>query len=69
MVADGNFGRMVALRDNRLSSVELSVVANRIRTVPPDSPMIAAALSVGTSFGVPDISARFSGKDESVAIS
>jgi 6-phosphofructokinase 1 len=56
MVADGNFGRMVALHDNRLTSVELSVVANRIRTVPPDSPMIAAALSVGTSFGVPDIS-------------
>jgi 6-phosphofructokinase 1 len=69
MVADGNFGRMVALQDNRLTSVALSEVANRTRTVPSDSPMIAGALAVGTSFGVANLDIRLTGTHASIIVS
>lgn len=69
MVADGNFGRMVALQDNRLSSVALQDVANKTRTVPPNAPMVAAALAVGTSFGVTDHDLRLAGTQTSIAMS
>jgi 6-phosphofructokinase 1 len=51
MVASGQFGRMIALQDNRMTSVELSEVAHQTRTVPADCLMVASALAVGTSFG------------------
>ncbi len=50
-VAEGNFGTVVALRGNRIVTVGLDRVAGRPRTVPRSSPMLAAARSVGTSFG------------------
>ena len=55
MVRDGLFGRMVALRDNRLTSIPFSEVADRTRTVPIDSPVLASASAVGTSFGVKNL--------------
>lgn len=64
MVADGHFGHMVALQQNQLTSVPFSEVANKTRTVPADAPMIAAALSVGTSFGVRDLDYRLTGTRE-----
>lgn len=69
MVADRQYGRMVALQDNRVNSIALSEVANRTRTVPPDSPMIASAIAVGTSFGVSEFDLRLSGSQISHAIS
>jgi 6-phosphofructokinase 1 len=69
MVAAGEFGRMVALQENRLTSIALSEVANKTRTVPPDAPMVAAALAVGTSFGVKDLDLRLQGGQKSRAIS
>ncbi len=68
MAANKNYGRMVCLQENRLTSVALSEVANKVRKVPPDSPMIAAALAVGTSFGVEDFAYRFSGTKASKAM-
>jgi 6-phosphofructokinase 1 len=53
MVASGEFGCLAVLKDGRLSSVPLSEVAGKTRTVPMNAPLIASALSVGTSFGVP----------------
>jgi 6-phosphofructokinase 1 len=38
MVSGGQFGRMVALRDNRIRSVALADVAHKTRTVPLDAP-------------------------------
>jgi ATP-dependent phosphofructokinase / diphosphate-dependent phosphofructokinase len=61
MFEDGAFGRMVALQENRLTSIALSEVADRTRTVDLESPMVAAARAVGTSFGVPELEAAFSG--------
>jgi 6-phosphofructokinase 1 len=60
MVAEERFGEMVALQENRLQSVPLEGVADQTRTVPNDSPMLHAALALGTSFGVedPDITSR-----------
>ena len=61
MVADGQFGRMVSLQENRLTSVPFDEVANQSRSVPPDNPMIAAAIGVGTSFGIRDYNFRMEG--------
>lgn len=68
MVADGQFGRMVALQQNRLTSVPFAEVANKTRTVPADNPMVAAALAVGTSFGVRDFDYRLKGTQKSKAV-
>ncbi len=69
LVADGQYGYMVALQENRLTRVPLEKVANKVRTVPRDAPMVMAALSVGTSFGVPQLDVRFSGHEPSADIS
>ncbi|NNE69222.1 MAG: ATP-dependent 6-phosphofructokinase [Rhodothermales bacterium] len=55
LVEDGQFGRMVALDEGQITSIPLDSVANRTRTVPTDSPVLQAALAVGTSFGNPDL--------------
>jgi ATP-dependent phosphofructokinase / diphosphate-dependent phosphofructokinase len=55
MVAEGIFGRMVVLHNNRLSSVSFEDVANKTRTVPLNHPLVMAGLSVGTSFGIKDM--------------
>ncbi|MEP0547372.1 MAG: ATP-dependent 6-phosphofructokinase [Rhodothermales bacterium] len=69
MVEDRKFGRMVALYENRLRSVPFIEVANKTRTVRPDSPMVAAAIAVGTSFGVPDLDVALEGDAVSGAVS
>ena len=69
MVIDGRFGCMVALQGNQLTSVPLEEVANKTRTVPMDTPMVAAALAVGTSFGIPGMDVRFEGHETSGSVS
>jgi ATP-dependent phosphofructokinase / diphosphate-dependent phosphofructokinase len=54
MVAAGRFGRMVAYQGGAFTSIELSEVANRTRTVPLDNRLLQSARALGTSFGVPD---------------
>ena len=49
--ADRNFGQMVALRGNEIVTVPIVEVAGKTRTIPPDSPLIALARSVGTCLG------------------
>jgi len=69
MVKQGVFGRMVALQQNRLTSVPLHEIAGQVRTVSHDAPMVIAASSVGTSFGVSDLDAAFPAGDASAALS
>ncbi len=64
MVARGEFGRMVALQQGRITSVPFETVANKTRTVPLDDPMLAAAVAVGTSFGVPGLERRLARADQ-----
>ena len=52
MAARGQWGRMVALQNGRLSDIGLDQVADRVRHVTEDHALVRAALSVGTSFGV-----------------
>ncbi len=51
MLAAGDYGKMVALRDNTIEGVPLEKIANRIKTVPSDHRMIEAARDVGTCLG------------------
>ncbi len=68
MVSAGEFGKMVALQKNRLTSVSLKEVAGKVRTIPADCAMLATALAVGTSFGVSNLESRFTGTDVSTAV-
>jgi 6-phosphofructokinase 1 len=52
LLARGEYGRMVALAGNDISSVELSIPAGKVKTVPADHYMIDTALSVGTCLGI-----------------
>ncbi len=51
LVARGEFGRMVALHGLDVDSVPLAEAVTQIRRVDPDSQVVRAARSVGTSFG------------------
>lgn len=51
MLALGDYGKMVALRDGRLIGVPLEKVASRIKTVPLDHDMLKSARDVGTCLG------------------
>ena len=51
LLARGEYGRMVALAGDEISSVDLSVPAGKIKSVPRDHYMIDTALSVGTCLG------------------
>jgi phosphofructokinase-like protein len=59
LVRAGQWGKMVAFRENQFVHVPMDQVANKTRLVPPDSPILEAAKSVGTSFGVSDLDATF----------
>jgi 6-phosphofructokinase 1 len=52
LLARGEYGRMAALIGDRIGSVDLSVPAGKVKTVPPDHYMIDTAVSVGTCLGV-----------------
>lgn len=54
LVASETYGVMVAIQDGSFRTVPLAEVANNIRSVPLDDPLIAAARSVGVSFGAGD---------------
>lgn len=69
LVASGRYGRMVAVRDNRLTSVKLDEVANKTRTVPRDHVSIAAALAIGTSFGDATLSLPLDALGDRVSLS
>jgi len=50
-IAEGNFGTMVAVKDNQLITVPLAHVGSRLRLVEPDNPLILKARKMGVSFG------------------
>ena len=51
LIATGKLGHMPAYRDGRVVGVSLEEATAGIKHVPSDHPIIAAARSVGTSFG------------------
>jgi 6-phosphofructokinase 1 len=52
LLARGQYGRMVALTGNDISSVDLSVPAGKVKSVPRDHQMIDTAMAVGTCMGI-----------------
>ena len=51
LAAAGDFNKLVVMQQGQLSTVALSAVAGRQRTVPPDDPLVAACRAVGVCFG------------------
>ena len=51
MIAQRNFGKMVALKNNEIVSVPLEDVAGKLKLVEPDSPLVLQTKNMGTSFG------------------
>ncbi len=51
MVAQGNYGHMVAVQNGQMTAVPLSEVRGRTRTVPTDHYLIEAARQIWTCFG------------------
>jgi len=51
LAARRRWGRMVALRGDQIVDVAISRAVRKLKLVPVDSPLIAAARAVGTSFG------------------
>jgi len=52
LLMTGTKNHLVVQKDGKLSSIRLSRVAGKIKTVPKNHPLIKAAKAVGTSFGV-----------------
>jgi 6-phosphofructokinase 1 len=51
MIAEREFGKMVAQRNCDITSVPLSEVAGKTRLVDPHNPLVIKAREMGTSFG------------------
>jgi ATP-dependent phosphofructokinase / diphosphate-dependent phosphofructokinase len=51
MIAQKDFGKMVALRNNEIISVPLSEVAGKLKLVNQKDPLVIKAMDMGTSFG------------------
>jgi 6-phosphofructokinase 1 len=51
LLMKGVKNHLVVLKDGRLSSISLSQVAGRTKTIPKNYELVKAALAVGTSFG------------------
>lgn len=52
MLVEGQYNHMVAVKGTELVAVPLEKVAGKQRLVPTDSPLIQAAIAVGTHFGL-----------------
>ena len=52
LIANGEFGRMVAQLNGIITSVKLSEVGGKTKLVESDDPMVRQAIEMGTSFGV-----------------
>ena len=50
-IAEGNFGTMVAIKKNKLTTVPLEEVGGKLRLVKPDLGLILKARKMGVSFG------------------
>lgn len=51
MIAEKDFGKMVALKNNEIVTVPLEDVAGKLKLVEPDNPLVLQTKNMGTSFG------------------
>ncbi|HZL76921.1 MAG TPA: ATP-dependent 6-phosphofructokinase [Bacteroidales bacterium] len=52
MIAERDFGKMVALKNDEVVSVPLADVSGKLKLVEPDNPLVLQAKNMGTSFGI-----------------
>jgi ATP-dependent phosphofructokinase / diphosphate-dependent phosphofructokinase len=53
IIARGEYGQMVAVRQNAITNVPISTVAGKQRRVTPDHPWVKTATAMGVCLGVP----------------
>jgi len=51
LIERGEFNRLVAMQQGRLTSVPIEDVADRVKVVPPDHELVRASRAIGVSFG------------------
>jgi len=51
LIAKRDYGKMVALKNNEITSIPLAEVSGRLNLVNPDNKMVIKAKNMGTSFG------------------
>jgi 6-phosphofructokinase 1 len=51
MIAERNYGKMVALKNNNIVSVPLADVSGKLKLVEPNDPLVIQAMNMGTNFG------------------
>ena len=52
MIAERDFGKMVALKNNEIIPVPLAEVSGKLKLVGPDNPLVIKAKDMGTNFGI-----------------
>jgi len=52
LIAERDYGKMVALKNNEITSVQLADVAGKLKLVKKNDPIVIQAQKMGTSFGV-----------------
>jgi 6-phosphofructokinase 1 len=51
MIADRDFGKMVALKNTEIVSMPLAEVSGKLKLVQSNDPLVIQARNMGTSFG------------------
>ena len=51
LIANGGFGQMVCLRNERIESVQIADAVGQVKAVNPDGEMVRTARAVGICFG------------------
>jgi 6-phosphofructokinase 1 len=52
MIAERDFGKMVALKNNEIVPVPLAEVSGKLKLVEPNDTLVIQAQNMGTSFGI-----------------
>jgi len=52
IIANRNYGKMVALKDNKIVDIPLADVSGKLKLVEPNDPLVVQAQNMGTSFGI-----------------
>ncbi len=52
MIAECDFGKMVALKNTEIISIPLADVSGKLKLVEPNDPLVVQAQSMGTNFGI-----------------
>jgi ATP-dependent phosphofructokinase / diphosphate-dependent phosphofructokinase len=58
LIVNNDFGKMVALKDNHIVTVNLNDVENKLKLVKSDHKLIISAKSLGTSFGEKELKSQ-----------